>query len=305
MRLVNQGMILGFSYRYYTADGRPWSYKEVRLEGESAYVKETGSLANAVYVPLSEVVWRDEKPYHPEYPELELEELTEKMSKSRGNVVNPDDVVREHGADALRLYEMFLGPLEAVKPWNTKTVSGVSRFLARTWRLFFDEQGNFTVTDDPAPDALMRLLHRTIKKVSQDTEAMDFNTAIAAMMTFVNEVTKSPVRPRSVLEPFVLLLSPYAPHLAEELWEALGHKETLAYEPWPTWDEALTVEALITMPVQVNGKVRAQVEVPADADKETVLAIAKDHDRIKAILEDKILVKEVVVPGRIVNLVVK
>ena len=192
-----------------------------------------------------------------------------------------------------------------MKPWNTKTVSGVSRFLARTWRLFFDEQGNFTVTDDPAPDALMRLLHRTIKKVSQDTEAMDFNTAIAAMMTFVNEVTKAPTRPRAILEPFVLLLAPYAPHLAEELWEALGHKETLAYEPWPTWDEALTVEALITMPVQVNGKVRAQVEVPADADKETVLAIAKDHERVKRLLEDKILVKEIVVPGRIVNLVVK
>ena len=305
MRLVNQGMILGFSYRYYTADGQAYSYKEVRIEGESAYVKETGALANAVYVPLADVVWRDEKPYHPEYPELELEELTEKMSKSRGNVVNPDDVVREHGADALRLYEMFLGPLEAVKPWNTKTVSGVSRFLHRVWRLFFDEEGNLTVTDDPASDDLTRLLHRTIKKVTEDTESMNFNTAIAAMMTFVNEVTKAPARPRAILEPFVLLLAPYAPHIAEELWEALGHPETLAYEPWPAYDEALTQEQMIVLPVQVNGKVRAQVEVPADADKETVLAMAKDHERVKRLLEDKILVKEIVVPGRIVNLVVK
>ncbi len=305
MKLVNQGMILGFSYRYYTADGRPYSSKEVRIEGESAYVKESGSLANAVYVPLADVVWRDEKPTHPEHPELELEELTEKMSKSRGNVVNPDDVVKEHGADALRLYEMFLGPLEAVKPWNTKTVTGVSRFLARAFRLFFDDEGNLTVTDAPAPEGHVRLLHRTIKKVSQDTESMNFNTAIAAMMEFVNNVNKVTTRPRSILEPFVLLLAPYAPHLAEELWQALGHPETLAYAPWPAWDEALTVETVINMAVQVNGKVRAQIEVPVDASEATVLAVAKDHARVKALLEDKILVKEIVVPGRIVNLVVK
>jgi len=230
---------------------------------------------------------------------------TQKMSKSRGNVANPDDVVREHGADALRLYEMFLGPLETVKPWNTKTVSGVSRFLGRAWRLFSDEQGNPAVTGAEAPDDLVRLLHRTIKKVTLDTESINFNTAIAQMMSFVNEVNKAPVRPRSILEPFVLLLSPYAPHLAEELWQALGHPETLAYEPWPTWEEALTVEAMIPMAVQVNGKVRAQIEVPADADNDMVLAIAKDHDRVKALLEDRTLVKEIVVPGRIVNLVVK
>ncbi|HEX2952293.1 MAG TPA: class I tRNA ligase family protein, partial [Armatimonadota bacterium] len=246
-----------------------------------------------------------EKPYHPEYPELELEELTEKMSKSRSNVVNPDDVVREYGADTLRLYEMFLGPLQAVKPWNTKTVSGVNRFLHRAWRLFFNEESSLAVTEDAAPDEMVRLLHRTIKKVSQDTENMDFNTAIAQMMSFVNEVTKAQARPRAVLEPFALLLAPYAPHLAEELWAALGHTESLTYEPWPVWEESLTQEAMIPMAVQVNGKVRAQIQVPADADKDAILAIAKENERVQALLAGKTMVKEIVVPGRIVNLVVK
>jgi leucyl-tRNA synthetase len=233
-----------------------------------------------------------------------LGEDNQKMSKSRGNVINPDDVVRDYGADAFRMYEMFMGPLEATKPWSTEGLQGVYRFLGRVWRLFCDEDGDLLV-DDSAPDAkLLKILHQTIKKVGEDTDTLAFNTAISQMMIFVNEVTAQAARPRKLLEPFVLVLAPYAPHLAEELWEKLGHKQSLASEPWPKYDAALLVESTVTVILQVNGKLRDRIEVPANASQSELETLALANDRVKEFLTGKQVKKVVVVPGKLVNIAV-
>jgi len=225
-----------------------------------------------------------------------LGEDNRKMSKSWGNVINPDDVVREYGADTLRLYEMFMGPLAATKPWSTEGVHGVYRFLGRVWRMY-DE------LDDTAPSpALVKALHQTIKKVGEDTEALAFNTAIAQMMIFVNEVTAQPARPRAVLEPFVLLLAPYAPHMAEELWEKLGHTRSLAYEPWPAHDPAVLVESTVQIVVQVNGKVRDKLDVPAGIARDELERRALASAKVQEFTAGKQIKKVIVVPGKLVNI---
>ncbi|MEM6331300.1 MAG: leucine--tRNA ligase, partial [Planctomycetota bacterium] len=240
-----------------------------------------------------------------------LGENNEKMSKSRGNVVNPDDIVSEYGADALRLYEMFMGPLPDSKPWSMEGVSGVANFLGRVWRLVIDWQNDerlqlaAEVTDAEPTAEQLRTLHATIKAVTEDVDKLSLNTAIARMMEFVNFFNKQATRPRACIEPFVLLLSPFAPHLCEELWQALGHAETLAYEPWPQFDDAHLKQDTVELPVQVNGKVRGKVTVPADADQAAVLAAAKADPKVAGQIDGKQLVKEIVVPGRLVNLVVK
>jgi leucyl-tRNA synthetase len=201
---------------------------------------------------------------------------------------------------------MFMGPLEQVKPWNTRSVEGTYRFLNRVWRLVVETR---TDTLNAAVQAVtpskeqLRVLHQTIQKVTDDIEGMRFNTAIAAMMEFVNAANKWDVLPSSVIEPFVTLFSPFAPHLAEELWRRLGHDATLAYEPWPEFVEAHLVEDRIEIAVQVNGKVRGTIEVPADADKEAVLGVAKRDDNVARHLDGKTLRREIYVPGRIVNFV--
>jgi leucyl-tRNA synthetase len=231
-----------------------------------------------------------------------LGEDNQKMSKSRGNVINPDDVVREYSADSFRIYEMFMGPLEATKPWSTEGLQGVYRFLGRVWRLYCDEDGKLLV-DDTAPDPkLLKVLHQTIKKVGADTDTLDFNTAISQMMIFVNEVTAQEKRPRSLLEPFVLLLAPYAPHLAEELWEKLGHQPSLAYEPWPKYDPALLKESTVTIVIQVNGKVRDKLEVPTDLSQTELEKRALASDRVKEFIAGKQIRKVIVVPGKLVNI---
>jgi len=239
-----------------------------------------------------------------------LGENGEKMSKARGNVVNPDDVVRDFGADSLRLFEMFMGPLEAVKPWSTAGVVGVRGFLDRAWRLIVDDKAeelklNESVQNVAATVEQNRTLHKTIKQVTSDIQRMEFNTAIARMMEFTNFFTKETVRPREVLEKFVLILSPFAPHIAEELWQLLGHKQTLAYEPWPTYDEALTKDAEIEIPVQILGKLRGKVVVPAGSDQASLIAAARADARIAELLTGKEIVKTIVVPGKLVNFVVK
>ena len=199
------------------------------------------------------------------------------MSKSRGNVVNPDEMIDRFGADAVRLYEMFMGPLEAMKPWSTRGVEGVTRFLERVWRLMVDEDGRLSTAVVEAPPSLehQRVLHQTIKKVTEDIEQLRFNTAISQMMVFTNEMTKAEQRSRTLIEPFVLILSPFAPHLAEELWSLLGHPPSVSQRPWPAYDPALTVSDRLTVPVQVNGKLRGKVEVGADATREQVEALAR------------------------------
>jgi len=239
-----------------------------------------------------------------------LGENGEKMSKARGNVVNPDDVVREHGADSLRLFEMFMGPLEAVKPWSTAGVVGVRGFLDRVWRLMVDDKAeelklNESVQRIAATEEQLRVLHKTIKQVTNDIQRMEFNTAIARMMEFTNFFTKQSVRPRVCLEQFVLILSPFAPHVAEELWQLLGHGQTLAYEQWPKFDEELTKDAEIEIPVQINGKLRGKLIVPAGSDQASIVAAARADERIAGLLAGKEVVKTIVVPGKLVNFVVK
>lgn len=229
----------------------------------------------------------------------------QKMSKSLGNVVNPDDVIARYGADAMRLFEMFMGPLESPKPWSTTGVDGVRRFLERVWRLFVDQETDaLVVRDEPTSEPVRRALHKATKKVSQDLEGMRFNTAISAMMEFVNVVTPTAERPRETLEPLVLLLAPFAPHLAEELWSRLGHATTLAYAPWPTWDEALIQDSTVTYAVQVNGKLRGQVELAPDVGEAVAIAAAREVENVRRFLEGQVEKKVVFVKGRMVNFVV-
>ncbi len=216
-------------------------------------------------------------------------------------VVNPSDIVFEYGADTLRLYEMFMGPLEVSKPWSSSAVVGARKFINRVWN-FFTEPANLTDTDD---GKLTKLYHQTVKKVSSDFESLGFNTAIAQMMVFINEVYKVGSCPREFAEGFTKMLSCIAPHVCEEIWQVLGHSETIAYESWPTYDEAKCASDVIDMPIQVNGKVRSVVSIPADADKDTVLETVKADDKIKAAIDGKTIVKEIVVPGKIINIVVK
>ncbi|MBU4271023.1 MAG: leucine--tRNA ligase [Planctomycetes bacterium] len=239
-----------------------------------------------------------------------LGENGEKMSKSRGNAVNPDEVVREYGADSLRLFEMFMGPLEAVKPWSMDGVSGVRGFLDRVWRMIVDERAE-TMQLNPAVQVVKpsaeqnRVLHKTIKAVTADLDRMSFNTAISRMMEFTNFFLKQEPRPRAAMEKLVLLLSPFAPHAAEELWAALGHDESLAFPPWPEFDEAAIKEDTIEVPVQIGGKLRGRIQVPAEADKAALESAARAEPKIAELLAGKTVVKAIVVPGRMVNFVVK
>ena len=229
-----------------------------------------------------------------------------KMSKSRGNVVDVDEMIERYGADAVRLYEMFMGPLEAAKPWSTASVEGITRFLDRVWRVVIDEHGGVAaaVTDDAPSEDTARLLHKTIRKVTDDLDALAFNTAIAQLMVFTNEMTKLERRPRAAIEPFVLLLSPFAPHLGEELWNRLGHADSLAYAPWPAWDPARVVDETVTLAVQVNGKLRATLDLPRGADQAAAQAAAMADERVRRYLDGGELRKVIHVPDKLLNLVV-
>lgn len=233
-----------------------------------------------------------------------LGENNEKMSKSKGNVVNPDEIVESHGADTLRLYEMFMGPLDASIAWSTKGLDGARRFLDRVWRLFVMENGelNPKIVDEPSQE-LERIYHQTVKKVTEDYENLHFNTAISQLMVFINEAYKATILPKEYMEGFVKLLSPVAPHICEELWEKLGHSETIAYESWPAWDESKLVEDEVEIVIQINGKVRAKLLVPNDASKEEMEKIAMDDEKIKEQLEGKTVRKVIAVPGKLVNIV--
>ncbi len=237
-----------------------------------------------------------------------LGEDNTKMSKSRGNTVDPDTVIEAYGADALRLFEMFLGPLEDMKPWNSKGIEGIARFLRKIWREYIDGEGKLnTKIVDEAKEApsLERVLHETIKKVTQDIEGLRFNTAISQMMVFVNHLQKANTFTRNTAKIFIQLLTPFAPHLGEELWERLGEKPSASNASWPTWDESLLHVDEITIPVQVNGKMRAELSLPASIEQAEALAAAKAHDRVQSHLNGKTLIKEIYVPKKIINLVVK
>jgi leucyl-tRNA synthetase len=275
-KLFNQGMILAFSYR--DAQGRYYEPKDVTE-------REGKHFAGA----------------------LEVDRQIEKMSKSRFNVVNPDDVVAEYGADSMRLYEMFMGPLDVTKPWQMAGVTGVRRFLDRAWRLVCDENDLLlpSITDDPPSPGLLRLRHKTVAVVTTEIEALRFNTAIARLMEMSNALTAAAARPRAVLEIFVLLLAPFAPHLAEELWRKLGHAETLAYEPWPDFDPDLALDETQEYVVQVNGKVRYRFQGKAGLAAEELVALAKGEPTVAGLLAGKTILKEIGIPGRLANFVVR
>ncbi|NWQ43076.1 leucine--tRNA ligase [Bacillus sp. EB106-08-02-XG196] len=234
-----------------------------------------------------------------------LGENNEKMSKSKGNVVNPDDIVDSHGADTLRLYEMFMGPLDASIAWSTNGLDGSRRFLDRIWRLMVEENGELNPKIQANEDAsnLEKVYHQTVKKVTEDYEGLRFNTAISQMMVFINEAYKSTVLPKHYMEGFVKMLAPVAPHVAEELWEKLGFSGTISYETWPAYDEAKLVDDEVEIVIQVNGKVKTKLKVPTDASKEALEGIAMDDDRVKEQIEGKTIRKVITVPGKLVNIV--
>ena len=235
-----------------------------------------------------------------------LGEDGQKMSKSRGNVINPDKVITDYGADSMRLYEMFMGPLEAMKPWNMQGVEGVHRFLQKAWRMIVDEDTerlSNTVKEAQADETTLRLLNQTTKKVGDDIETFGFNTAISAMMIFVNHLGKQEVRPKSVVEKFVLILAPFAPHIAEELWEKLGHKESLTYENWPEYDKELIKEKELELAVQVNGKIKDRIVVSAETDEEQIKQKALACEKVIAAIAGKEPKKIIVVKPRIVSII--
>ncbi len=279
-KLFNQGMILAYSFK--SEAGKYYSPQEVDDRDDGAFLKTTGE---------------------------KLTKQIEKMSKSKFNVVNPDDVIEAHGADSLRLFELFMGPLEQVKPWQTTGVSGVARFIERVWRLVVN-----TETGEPAakladvPEgedpALQKALHKAIAAVERDTVGMRFNTAISHMMTLTNEATSAKVLPKTVAKTLVTMLSPYAPHVAEELWQRLGGEGLVCLQPWPKFDPALIAEDSVTYAVQVMGKLRAEVKAPVAATEAEVRALAEADDKVKAAIAGKTVKKFVFVPKRLVNFVV-
>jgi leucyl-tRNA synthetase len=279
-RLFHQGMIHKTSFR--DAKGKYYHDTQVELRDGKWFVKETGD---------------------------PVETKLDKMSKSRYNVVNPDDMCAEYGADAMRMYELFMGPLEDGVEWETAGVQGTRRFLDRAWRLLIDPETD-TLTSKVSADAatdnkeLERALHAAIKKVTSAVTDLRFNTAISELMVFVNEATKATVVPRPWFESFVKILSPFAPHLAEEIWQRLGNTTSIAYAPWPAHDEAKLTRDTMVIAIQVTGKLRGQIEVATDATEATILAAAKADEKVQTFIAGKPIKREIYVKGRLVNLVV-
>jgi leucyl-tRNA synthetase len=226
----------------------------------------------------------------------------EKMSKSKYNVVNPDQICHDYGADSLRLYEMFLGPLEQYKPWNTAGITGVHGFLKKLWKLYFDDHG-LKVTDTTPTNDNLKTLHKTIKKVEEDIENFSFNTSVSTFMIAVNELTAQQSTSKAILEPLLVVISPYAPHIAEELWSQLGHNESIALAPFPKFDESYLVESTKNYPISFNGKMRFTMELPLDLSKEDIEKAVMAHEKTKAQLEGRVPKKVIIVPGKIVNIV--
>jgi len=309
-KLLNPGMIQGKSYRLFRDDagGTPkyYSRADVRFDGETPVHVGSGAELAEEWIEPDQVRWQGERALAPNV-DVDLEEVIEKMSKSRGNVVSPDEVIEEFGADSMRLYEMFIGPLAKAAPWTIEGIAGVARFLGRAYRLVMEEHesGDRVRAFAPGPgtDEQRRLLARTLAKLTADCEALDFNTAIAQLMVFVRDVEKDAPVTRALVEPFVLALSPLAPHLAEELWEKLGHSQSLAYEKWPEADAKFLAVDAVEITVQVAGKLRGRVRVPADADEAAARAAALGDENVAKHLGGREPRRVIYVPGRLINLV--
>lgn len=308
-KLVNQGMIQGRSNFVY------------RIKGTNTFVSynlkdkyDTMEIHVDVNMVRNDILdIQAFKAWNPEYANAEfiLEDdkyvcgwAIEKMSKSMFNVVNPDTIVEEYGADTLRLYEMFLGPLEQSKPWDTNGIDGVHKFLRKVWKLFFDRDGKLIVTDEKATADELKVLHRTIRKISEDIERFSFNTAVSAFMICVNDLTALKCNKREVLEPLTILLAPFAPHICEEIWHALGHNQTVCDAPWPQFNADYLVESTVVYPVSFNGKVRFKLEAPASLNPADVEKLVLKEEQTQKWTEGKEVKKVIVVPGKIINIVV-
>lgn len=315
-KLVNQGMIQGRSNFVYRVNAADADTKPVFVSKGLKNQYDTTPIHVWVNLVKNDIL--DQEAFRNWRPEFKNASFIcedgkyvcgwaiEKMSKSMYNVVNPDDIIAEYGADTLRLYEMFLGPVEASKPWDTNGIDGCHRFLKKFWSLFWENRTDkWLVTDDePSKDSL-KSVHKLIKKVSADIEQFSYNTSISAFMICVNELTQQKCHSRAALEPIVILLAPFAPHIAEELWHQLGHKTTVCDAQWPTWDDSLLVESEMQMMVSFNGKARFQITLPADASNDDIQKTALADERSAKYIGEKKVVKVIVVPKRIINIVIK
>ena len=308
-KMINQGMILGRSnFAYRVKDTNTFVSYGLKDHHETTAIHvDVNLVENDVLDVEAFKAWR------PDFTNAEfiLEDgaykcgaEVEKMSKSKYNVVSPDLIVEKYGADTLRMYEMFLGPLEQFKPWNTNGISGVNNFLRKLWRLFHDAEENFAVTDTEATKEELKTLHKTIKKVGEDIEAFSFNTSVSTFMVCVNELTAQQCNKRSILEPLVVLISAYAPHIAEELWEQLGHNDGVTYQDFPTFDASHLVESSHMYPVSFNGKMRFKVEYALDMDRAEIEKQILAHEKSIHYLEGKAPKKVIIVPKKIINIVV-
>lgn len=306
-KLIHQGIILGemeFT-AYYNKAGEAVSQE---FCGDNNIDSRNGELLEARRVAEELVEKKGDGFVLKSNPAVKVDGRCFKMSKSRGNVVSPDAIIGESGADSLRLYEMFLGPLEAMKPWSSKGIEGVVRFLRKVWRIYINEEGQLSPAiklnfkEDSETD---KLLHATIQKVTEDIESLRFNTAISQMMVFSNHLQKVDAFSKETAEQFLQLLAPLAPHIAEELWERLGNKPSVVNAQWPMFDAAKLVTDTVKVIIQVNGKHRGDLVVSKDLDQASVLKLAKEHERVQVYLQGVAIVKEVYVPGKIVNIVVK
>lgn len=315
-KLVNQGMIQGRSNFVYRVNAADADTKPVFVSKGLKDQYDTTPIHVWVNLVKNDIL--DQEAFRNWRPEFKNASFIcedgkyvcgwaiEKMSKSMYNVVNPDDIIAEYGADTLRLYEMFLGPVEASKPWDTNGIDGCHRFLKKFWSLFWENRTDkWLVTDDePSKDSL-KSVHKLIKKVSADIEQFSYNTSISAFMICVNELTQQKCHSRAALEPIVVLLAPFAPHIAEELWHQLGHDTTVCDAQWPTWDESLLVESEMQLMVSFNGKARFQITLPADASNDEIQKTALADERSAKYIGEKKVVKVIVVPKRIINIVIK
>ncbi len=308
-KLINQGMIQGRSNFVYRING---TNKFVSLNLKDKY--DTTEIHVDVNIVHNDILDTEKfRNWNPEYKnaEFELEDdkyicgwAIEKMSKSMFNVVNPDDIVEDYGADTLRLYEMFLGPLEQSKPWNTNGIDGVHKFLRKTWRLFFNENNEVNISEEKATKDELKTLHKTIKKITEDIENFSFNTCVSAFMICVNELTDQKCNKREILEPLTILLTSFAPHISEELWSILGHNTSVCDAQWPKFEASHLVESSFSYPVSFNGKMRFKLEMPVDASNEEIESAVKSHEAAQKWLEGKTIRKMIIVPKKIINVVV-
>ena len=307
-KLINQGMILGTSAFVYREEGTNTFLSKGLIEGKKVQpIHAAVSLVNA----SDELDVEAFKNWRAEYKDAEfiLEDdkyivgrEVEKMSKSKYNVVNPDLICEEYGADALRLFEMFLGPLEQTKPWKTSGISGVYSFLKKLWKLYYKEDVLAVTDAEPSKDAL-KTLHKTIKKVQEDIENFSFNTSVSTFMIAVNELTAQKCTSKVVLEQLLVLISPYAPHIAEELWSKLGNTESIATVPFPVFDGKHLVESEKEYPISFNGKMRFKLTLPLDMGKDEIEKVVMEHERTQQQLQGRTPKKVIIVPGKIINIV--